>query len=267
MSKKTAASPALVACAHDLADAAAAVTLPYFRSHLEVDDKATNAPFDPVTEADRAAERAVSEVLAERFPRHGLEGEEYGVRQPEAPMRWIVDPIDGTRAFITGSPMWGTLIGLTNAGVPILGMMDQPFTGERFWSNGETAVMRRLGGNEVAIRTRACAGLADAVFMTTDPALFRSQRERSALEILRSSARLTRYGGDCYAYAMMASGFVDVIVECGLGRYDIVPLIPVIEAAGGRVSTWDGEPATSGGNIVACGDPQLHRAVLDILAP
>ncbi len=255
------ADPAFVACAHALADHAAAATMPYFRVPIAIDNKDGDGGFDPVTAADRAAEVAIATHLANAFPDHGLEGEEFGITKPEARHRWVVDPIDGTRAFITGSPMWGTLIGLLEETEPIVGLMDQPFTGERFWSDGAQSFASRNGTKRV-MRTRSCESLSSAVLMTTDPMLFRAGTERTAFENLRAKMRLTRYGGDCYAYALLASGFVDIIVESGLKPYDIVALIPIIESSGGRVTEWNGGSAAGGGRIVATGDPKLHDEVL-----
>lgn len=256
------ADPALVACAHTLADEAAAVTMPHFRVPLEIDNKDGDGGFDPATIADRAAEVAIATHLAAAMPEHGLEGEEFGITKPDARHRWVVDPIDGTRAFITGSPMWGTLIGLLDKDEPIVGLMDQPFTCERFWSDGAQSFASRNRGVPTIMRTRSCQSLSSAVLMTTDPLLFRAGSERAAFESLRAKVRLTRYGGDCYAYALLASGFVDIIVETGLKPYDIVALIPIIEAAGGRVTEWNGGTAARGGRIVASGDPSLHDAIL-----
>lgn len=251
-----------VACAHALADRAAAVTLPHFRVPIVVDNKDGDGGFDPVTIADRAAEEAIAAHLSFQFPEHGLEGEEFGTTRPDARYRWVVDPIDGTRAFITGSPLWGTLIGLLDGADPIVGLMDQPYTGERFWSDGERSFASRNGSAAQPMRTRACPDVASAVLMTTDPLLFKPGNERMAFENLRSKVRLTRYGGDCYAYALLASGFVDVIVESGLKPYDIVALIPIVEAAGGRLTEWTGGSAAKGGRIVATGDPRLHDQIL-----
>jgi myo-inositol-1(or 4)-monophosphatase len=267
VSLKTGVDPAFLTCAHRLADRAAKVTLPYFRNSLEVENKAdATAAFDPVTAADREAERVIEEELARTFPEHGLEGEEFGLRRPNARYRWLVDPIDGTRAFMTGSPLWGTLIGLLDSGSPLIGLMDQPFTGERFWSDGKQSFARRDGSVARPIASRRCRKLADAAFMTTDPGLFKSERERAVLQRLQGTARLTRFGGDCYAYALLAMGFVDVIAECRLQPYDIVPLIPIIEHAGGRVTTWEGAPALHGGAILACGDKDLHVQILELIA-
>ena len=261
----TPADPAFLACAHELADRAAASTMPHFRVPIPVDNKDGEGGFDPVTAADRAAEVAIAAHLAVAWPDHGLEGEEFGITQPDARFRWVVDPIDGTRAFITGSPMWGTLIGLLDGARPIAGLMDQPFTGERFWSDGARSFASRNASTPVPMQTRPCASLGSAVLMTTDPLLFPPGAERVAFENLRAKVQLTRYGGDCYAYALLASGFVDIIVESGLKPYDIVALIPIVEAAGGKVTEWNGGSAARGGRIVATGDPRLHDSVLEQL--
>jgi myo-inositol-1(or 4)-monophosphatase len=253
--------------AHLLADRAGAAILPHFRAAITVENKAGGGGFDPVTEADKAAERVISALLAERRPDHGIVGEEYGDRNRGARLAWVVDPIDGTRAFIMGLPVWGTLIGLLDDGRPVLGMMDQPFTGERFWSGAEASFMReRAGAEPVPIRTRACAGLGEAIFSTTHPDLFAAGHEQAAFQRLKAKARMTRYGGDCYAYCMLAAGFVDVVVEAGLKPHDVVALIPIIERAGGRITTWEGRPAAEGGRIAACGDARLHGELLATLA-
>jgi histidinol phosphatase-like enzyme (inositol monophosphatase family) len=256
---------ALLACAHDLANASGKVIRPQFRKAIAVDDKGGSAGFDPVTAADRAAERAIAKHLASAFPEHGMLGEEYGSRRPDARFRWVVDPIDGTRAFITGMPTWGTLIGLMDGDQAVLGMMDQPFTGERFWSTRAGAHARDADGKTRHLKTRACASIGTAVFSSTHPDLFATAKEQRVLDAIKSRVRLTRYGGDCYGYCMLAAGHIDLIVEPGLKPYDIVALIPIIERAGGCITTWDGSPATNGGNIVAAGDPALHEAVLRLI--
>ncbi|HRN89928.1 histidinol-phosphatase [Hyphomicrobium sp.] len=255
----------LLALAHDLADRSRAVILPYFRKRLDVADKGGAKGFDPVTKADRAAERAIARLIRERAPDHGVIGEEYGAHRPDATYQWVVDPIDGTRSFITGVPMWGTLIGLLREGEPVLGVMDQPFTGERFWSGKRGSHLQEANGRPRRIRTRACPRVKDAVLMTTSPDLLEPGAETEAFLRVKKDARMTRFGGDCYAYCMLAAGFVDVVVEAGLKSYDIAALIPIVERAGGRVTTWDGRPATEGGRIVAVGDPALHDKVLKLL--
>src|SRR6185503_18754138 len=175
-------------------------------------------------------------------------------------------PIDGTRAFITGSPLWGTLIGLMDGDRPSLGLMNQPFTGERFWSDGRNAHWRGPGGRARRIATRTCTRLADAVLTSTHPDMFAPGEEADRFVGVRAHVRMTRFGGDCYGYCLLAAGFVDLIIETGLKAYDIVALVPIIEAAGGRVTAWDGGPASEGGRIVAAGDSRLHQEAVAILS-
>ncbi|MCL4766475.1 MAG: histidinol-phosphatase [Hyphomicrobiaceae bacterium] len=258
--------PAYIAAAHELADLAGSAILPHFRRRIRVDNKAMAGGFDPVTAADRAAERAISKALASRWPDHGLEGEEYGHRNPDARMRWIIDPIDGTRAFILGLPIWGTLIGLMDGGSPVIGLMDQPYTRERFWSGEKASYFRGADGKERRIRTRSCASLADAMLTSTDPGLFTSAGDQAGFAAVKSRTRVVRYGGDCYAYCLLAAGFIDIVVETGLKPYDVVALIPIVERAGGRVTTWDGGPAAGGGRIIAAGDARVHEEAMALLA-
>lgn len=254
-----------LALAHELADCAGQVIRPHFRRPMAVANKAGAAAFDPVTKADKGAERAIARLIRARAPEHGIVGEEYGSERHEASLQWVVDPIDGTRSFITGSPLWGTLIGLLHDGAPVLGVMDQPYTGERFWSEAAKAQARDVSGKTRRIRTRACPQIGDALMMTTSPDLFAPGAEADGFLRVKSAARMTRFGGDCYAYCLLASGFVDLVVEAGLKSYDVVALIPIVEKAGGRMTTWDGQPATKGGRIVASGDPKLHDKVMKLL--
>jgi len=263
---KQPSSTALLACAHALADASGHAIRPFFRTPIAVSDKGGVAGYDPVTAADQAAERVIISLLEETFPDHGVVGEEYGTVRPEARYRWVIDPIDGTRAFIMGLPTWGTLIGLMDGDALILGVMDQPFTGERFWSDRLAAHLRTADGQTRTISTRACPELASAVFSTTHPDLFATTHEKRVHDAMKAGARMTRYGGDCYAYCLLAAGHIDVIVEPGLKAYDIAALVPIITTAGGRVTTWDGGDPAHGGDIVACGDPALHEAVLGMIA-
>ncbi|MEO1066472.1 MAG: histidinol-phosphatase [Pseudomonadota bacterium] len=247
---------------HSLADAASDVIMPHFRQPLDVDNKETNG-FDPVTVADREAERAMRALIEMRHPDHGILGEEFGTKQPDADTVWILDPIDGTRAFISGLPTWGVLIGHKFRGEATLGMMCQPFTKERFWGDGQTATHEGPGG-ELPLRTRACPKLEDATLFTTTPALFEGAM-RATYDRIEGRARLARYGADCYAYCMVAAGHADIVLETGLAPYDVAALIPIVEGAGGRVTTWDGSNAVDGGSIIATGDPALHEAVLQEL--
>ncbi|MDH3582407.1 MAG: histidinol-phosphatase [Hyphomicrobiales bacterium] len=249
---------------HQSADESASAILPYFRTNTEIVNK-SSSDFDPVTAADRAAEQAIRDVIASRFPGHGIVGEEFGVVQAGARFQWVIDPIDGTRAFVQGLPTWGTLIAVSDSGKPVAGVMNQPFTRERFWSDGRSAFFRRDGQTKQRIRTRA-ASLGSAQMCTTDPALFAAGYEQAAFRALHSSVRHCRYGTDCYAYALVAAGHVDIVLESGLNSYDIAALIPIIEHAGGRVTNWAGGPAADGGRILACGDARLHKEVVDLLA-
>ena len=255
---------ALLATAHLLADSAGAVILPHFRSGGVIDHKGGDL-FDPVTVADRSAEMAIREALAEFHPSHGIVGEEFGAMRRDAEYCWIVDPIDGTRAFIVGQPLWGTLIGLTHNSVPLLGLMDQPFVGERFFS-GEREAFLRHGGTTRSMRTRVCPALRDALLTASSPDLFTTAEERERFATLERSVRFRRFGGDCYNYCLLALGQIDLVVEAGLQAYDILSLIPIIERAGGIVSTWDGGDASQGGRILAAGDERLHAAAMELLS-
>ncbi len=261
-----------LACAHALADVAADQTLRHFRQGTEVENKAdagfssAKIRFDPVTAADRGAEKAIRTLLAESFPDHGMHGEEFGLTHPDARYRWVVDPIDGTAAFIMGWPMWGTLIALTDMGQPLLGLLDQPFTRERFWSTTSSAVWQGPDKQIRILGTRPCASIDEAALSTTHPDYFTGPHDAQAFSRVKQEVRTTRYGGDCYAYAMLASGLCDLIVESDLQAYDVAALIPIIERAGGIITTWNGDPAAHGGNIVAAGDVRVHQAALELLS-
>jgi len=246
----------------ELASASGETILPFFRTLLAIEDKGADA-FDPVTAADRAAENAMRTLIRRTFPDHGIIGEEYGNERLDAEYVWVLDPIDGTKSFVGGMPAWGTLIGLLRFGEPVFGMMHQPFTRERFTGDGAAARYRGPMG-ERDMRVRACAALADAVLYTTSPRLMQP-RERAAFATVEDAARLSRYGGDCYAYCMLAAGHIDLVIETELKPYDIMPLIPIIAGAGGIVTDWDNRPAQNGGRIVAAGDARVHRAALDLL--
>jgi len=256
----------LLAFAQTLADLSGSAITPYFRSRLEVVNKAAAGDFDPVTLADQAAERVIADAVAARWPEHGFVGEEHGTTRPDARMRWVVDPIDGTRAFIMGQPMWGTLIGLLDGDEPVLGVMDQPYTRERFWSDATETFVRDARGGTHRITTRACPQLGDAILSTTHPDLLGAGHEVESFARLKSKVRMTRYGGDCYSYCLLAAGFIDLVVEAGLKPFDIVALIPIIERAGGCITTWDGKPAHQGGRIIAAGDRKLHAQAMAVLA-
>ncbi|MGB2930760.1 MAG: histidinol-phosphatase [Methyloceanibacter sp.] len=253
-----------LATAHALADQAGVVIMPHFRSGVGIDHKGGSV-FDPVTAADLAAEKAIRGALAVAYPSHGIVGEELGSTNADADYCWILDPIDGTRAFIMGQPMWGTLIGLLQGGQPLLGLMDQPFTGERFWAGADQAFFRHRGV-ERRMRTRACPQLGQALLATTSPEMFTAGDEQARFQSLSRATRLTRFGGDCYSYCLLALGQLDLVAEAGLKSYDILPLIPIIERAGGVVSTWEGGDPRAGGRIVAAGDPLLHQQAVAYLS-
>jgi myo-inositol-1(or 4)-monophosphatase len=246
-----------------LAAVAGEAILPFFRTALSVENKSRGANFDPVTEADRAAETAMRTLIRRNFPDHGIVGEEFGNERIDAEFVWVLDPIDGTKSFILGMPLWGTLIALTRAGEPVYGMMHQPFTRERFTGDGGAARYRGPAG-ERALRTRRCAGLSEAIVTTTSPLLM-NESDRRAFGRVEAAARLSRYGGDCYGYCMLAAGHVDLVIETELKPYDILPLIPIIAGAGGVVTAWDGGPAKAGGRVIAAGDARVHAAAMKAL--
>ena len=247
-----------------LATVSGEAILPFFRTSLGVEDKGSAAGFDPVTAADRAAESAMRALIKSSFPEHGIVGEEYGNEQTQAEYVWVLDPIDGTKSFITGMPAWGSLIALTRNGEPVFGMMHQPFIRERFAGDGGATRYRGPAG-ERELHVRACATLADAMMFTTSPQLM-SDADRTAFGRVEAAVRLSRYGGDCYAYWMLAAGHVDLVIETGLKPHDIVALIPIVQGAGGIVTNWEGESAVKGGRVVAAGDKRVHAAAMKLLA-
>ncbi len=249
--------------AHRLADVAGRAILPHFRASIAITNKAPG-DFDPVTEADRGAELAMRHLIEAEFPDHSISGEEFPEKSASSSYQWVLDPIDGTKAFITGLPVWGTLIGLMQDGKPRLGIMDQPYLGERFW-NAPDGTYFRNRDTERRIQTRACASLSEAIIGATTPDMFEG-REAGQFQNLSRSCRMTRYGGDCYLYCMLATGLVDIVAETGLKPFDIAALIPIIQAAGGKVTTWDGGDPSGGGQILACGDPALHEAAMKALS-
>jgi myo-inositol-1(or 4)-monophosphatase len=246
-----------------LATASGDAILPFFRTSLGVEDKGSAAGFDPVTAADRAAENAMRTLITQNFPAHGIVGEEYGNERTGAEYVWVLDPIDGTKSFITGMPAWGSLIALTRNGEPVFGMMHQPFIRERFSGDGGAAHYRGPAGPR-ELHVRPCAALGDAMMFTTSPQLMNAA-DRAAFGRVEDAVRLSRYGGDCYAYCMLAAGHVDLVIEAGLKPHDIVALIPIVHGAGGIVSNWEGGSAAGGGRVVAAGDRRVHQAALKLL--
>jgi myo-inositol-1(or 4)-monophosphatase len=247
----------------ELATVSGEAIRPFFRTSLGVEDKSGGGAFDPVTAADRAAELAMRTLIRKQFPAHGIVGEEFGAERPEAEFVWLLDPIDGTKSFISGMPAWGTLIALTRGRRPVYGMMHQPFIGERFTGDGAAARYRGPAGDR-ALLARPCAALADAVLYTTSPRLM-TPLDREAFAAVEEKVRLSRYGGDCYAYCMLAAGHVDLLIETELKPHDVAALVPIITGAGGVITTWTGEPAEQGGRIVAAGDRRVHEAALAML--
>jgi myo-inositol-1(or 4)-monophosphatase len=248
----------------ELATASGTTILPFFRTALGVEDKGGNRGFDPVTAADRAAEGTMRTLIRRTFPAHGIIGEEYDNERPDAECVWVLDPIDGTKSFISGMTAWGTLIGLMRAGQPVFGMMHQPFTRERFSGDGGAARYRGPAGDR-DLRVRPCASLADAVLYTTSPRLMQPD-DRRAFERVEAAVRLSRYGGDCYAYCMLAAGHIDLVIETELKPHDIVPLIPIIVGAGGVVTSWEGGPAQAGGRVIVAGDRRVHTEARALLS-
>ena len=246
-----------------LASASGETILPFFRTALAIDNKQTGG-FDPVTAADRAAEQAMRTLIRQNFPGHGVIGEEYGAEHTDAEYVWVLDPIDGTKSFITGMVAWGTLIGLTRFGEPVFGMMNQPFTREKFSGDGGAARYRGpTGGRDLHVRS--CASLKDAILSTTSPLLM-NKADRATFGRLENKVKLSRYGGDCYAYCMLAAGLIDLVIETEIKPYDIVAIIPIITGAGGIVTTWENGPAQAGGRIIVAGDKRVHEAALELLA-
>lgn len=245
-----------------LADAARVETLRHFREPaLLAESKA--AKYDPVTEADRAAEAAMRDLIRRHRPDDAILGEELGEVAGTSGLTWVLDPIDGTRAFVSGTPTWGVLIALSNADGPILGIIDQPYIGERFSGGLGRAEVDGPGGRR-ALRTRPPRPLSEATVFTTFPEVG-SEDEAFAFREVSRRARLTRYGMDCYAYALVAAGQIDLVIEAGLHAFDVAAPIAVIEAAGGVVTGWTGGPAHDGGRVVAAANPEIHAEALAIL--
>ena len=246
------------------AEVAGRIALQYFRTDVEVTNKAKKRAFDPVTRADREVEACIRTRILARFPGHRIVGEEYGTEGDAAAPAWLIDPIDGTRTFISGSPMWGVLLGLIDGDHCVAGLMHQPFVGETFVGSGAGAFLVR-DGRWRKLAVRGTESLADATLACTHPGMFRTAPELAAFQRVESRCRLSRFGTECYGYCLLAAGFLDIVIEADLEPYDIVPLIPVVEAAGGVVSNWRGEPAIAGGRVVASATPALHEQVLQLL--
>ncbi|WP_282151686.1 histidinol-phosphatase [Ruegeria atlantica] len=249
--------------AEEMADAARAAILPYFRqTNLHTANKLDDG-FDPVTIADRNAEKAMRAVLARHRPEDGIFGEEFGREEGSSGRTWVLDPIDGTRGFISGTPTWGVLIALSTTDGPIMGVIDQPYIGERFVGSADIAQVTGPSGT-APLKTRSTSALDQAVVFTTFPEVG-TPEDRAGFEAVARQTKLTRYGMDCYAYALVAAGQVDLVIESSLNAYDIQAPIAVIEAAGGVVTDWRGGPAHNGGRALAAANPELHAVALEIL--
>lgn len=242
---------------------AGAATLPYFRTETVVENKLDGSGFDPVTDADRGAEKVLRERIRTAYPTHGICGEEFGVEAGNG-LTWVIDPIDGTRAFMSGMVHWGLLLGLFDGERPVIGVMYQPYTEEIWCGDGHRAEFRR-GTSVRPLQTRGCTEVSDAVLATTSPVYFKGA-EKSGFERLEAAVKLSRYGGDCYLYAMLAMGYVDLATDAMLNSYDIQGLIPIIEGAGGVVSTYAGGNPSMGGTILAAGNRTLHERALEVLS-
>jgi len=250
--------------AQQVAPGAGKIALRYFRQPIEVDNKLGESGFDPVTAADRAVEAFLREELGRRFPEFGIIGEEEGVTPGSSDVNWVIDPIDGTKAFISGFPTWGILLGLQQGDRALAGLMYQPATGELFSGSAAGGVLRQHG-KTVALQTRTTERLEDAILYCTHESMFVDAASLAAFRRIASRARLQRFGGDCYAYCMLALGQIDLVVEDTLQPYDIVPLIPIIEAAGGVVTDAWGKSPVAGGFVVAAANRQLHEEAMSLL--
>jgi myo-inositol-1(or 4)-monophosphatase len=251
----------LIAAAEAAADVAGAAIRPFFRAGIDSDQKSDRSP---VTVADRTAEQAMRAVLSERFPEHGILGEEFGLDRPDARMRWVLDPIDGTRAFITGRPSFGTLIGLLEDDVPILGIIDQPVTGERWiGARGRRTSFRGPFGGTAGCRP--CPSLAQAELSCTSPEMLGDDSPR--WNRLRDAVRRNYWGGDCYAHGLLAIGQIDIVAESDMKLWDWAPLVAVIEGAGGRVTDWNGQALRPDGDgrVLSLGNPALLDDVVALL--
>ena len=256
---------ATIEFAHRLADAAGEVIRPYFRRRIDVVDKG-KAAFDPVTAADRGAEEVLRALIGRERPDDAILGEEFGYTPGTSGRTWVLDPVDGTRAFITGRHTWGTLIALEEEGRRVLGIIDQPVLRERFIGFDGTTELHE-GGATTKLKTRSCACLADAIVSTTHPWGYFTDGERESFEALARASRMSYFGGDCYAYALLAMGYIDLIAESRLNAWDVAALIPVVEGAGGVVSDWNGNPVPpEGGSFVAAGDARVHAEAVKMLS-
>ena len=259
----TIVDPDTIKLAHRLCEASGAAIRPHFRQRIEIVNKLEHA-FDPVTEADRGGERAIRAVLDVERPDDGILGEEYGEKPGTSGWRWVLDPVDGTRCFITGRHEWGSLIALEKDEVSVLGILDQPVLGERFIGVNGRAELHQAG-RVTPLRTRSCNDVKNAVLCATDPSAYMTMDQVAAFERVKARARLTRYHGDCYIFAMLAMGFIDVVVEGVFRRWDVAALPPLVEGAGGVITNWQGGAWRDGDALIASGDARLHAQAIELL--
>src|SRR5262245_28468746 len=258
---------ALISFAHKLADTSGAVIRPYFRQRIEITDKglAKGSAFDPVTLADVTAEKALRALIERERPDDGILGEEFGAKTSTTGLTWVLDPVDGTRAFITGRHEWGSLIALEKDGRAVLGIIDQPVLGERFIGvNGEAELL--TANAHTPLRVRTCDDISQAVLCATHPDAYFLPVERERFRRAQEAVRMSRFGGDCYIFGALALGFVDLIVESSFHRWDVAALIPIVEGAGGVISNWQGGSCADGGQILAAGDARAHTQAMGLLA-
>ncbi len=260
----------LLAAANAAADAARAAALRHFRrADLSADDKGGAAGYDPVTQGDRETEAVIRAVLAKRRPNDAIRGEEHADSDGDSGLTWMIDPIDGTRSYMSGAPTWGVLIAANDGDGPVIGVIDQPHIGERFigdlFDDPLSGAYYHRGRDKRRLATRACDRIEDAVLFTTFPEVG-SDAEHAAFKRVEAQVKLTRYGLDCYAYALLAAGHIDLVIEAGLQPYDVQALMPVITAAGGVITDWSGGDCQNGGLVLAAGDPALHQAAIKALA-
>ncbi len=255
----------LLAFAVDVVERSGAVVRPHFRRLIQVDNKlAEQGDYDPVTVADRDTESFIRAEILKHYPEHSILGEEFGRHEGNG-LTWVLDPIDGTREFVSGFLHWGTLMALTDGEEAFLGVMGQPILGEVFSGDSERAQYQRTGSEPRVLETRACSSLGDAILSSTHPGCFPALEEWKAFDHLAGRCKLLRYGGDCYGYGMLAMGQIDLVVEAGLNAYDIQALVPIVRGAGGVISNWDGGPVNDDGRAIAAGDKRVHAQALEVL--
>jgi len=241
------------------------ISLKHFRGDLDVTNKnASDQDYDPVTQADREVEQYIREKISKKFPDHAIVGEEFGTKDGDGSLTWLIDPIDGTRGFISGAPMWGVLIGLKEADECLVGAMRQPYSRETYIGDGRQSYFI-ANENRTRMQVGERKSLNEAIICCTHPSMYPTEESRDKFMQLASHCRFSRYGTDCLGYGMLACGFVDLVVEGGLSAYDIMPLIPVVEGAGGVVTDWQGNSAVHGGFVIAACNKELHEQVMAIL--